>query len=123
MATVVTNAGKTIKMNRLKGTGTEPVYIGWGTGAGTAAITDTTLFTEASEARVAGTSSIVTTTTTDDTYQLVGTLTVAGAGKTITNAGNFDASTAGNLHVHGDFAGMTLNIGDSIQFTIKDQHT
>ena len=123
MATVVTNAGKTLKMNRLRGVGTEPTYIGWGTGAGTAAITDTALFTEASEARVSGTSSVVTTTTTNDTYQLVGTLTVAGAGKTITNAGNFDASVAGNLHVHGDFAGMTLNIGDSIQFTIKDQHT
>lgn len=122
MATVVTNAGKTIKMNRLKGTGTEPVYIGWGTGAGTAAIADTTLFTEAAEARVSGTSSIVTTTTTNDTYQLTGTITCSGAGKTITNAGNFDASTAGNLHVKGDFTGIALNVGDSIAFTIKDQH-
>ena len=122
MATVVTNAGKTIKMNRLKGTGTEPVYIGWGTGAGTAAIADTTLFSEAAEARVSGTSSIVTTTTTNDTYQLTGTITCSGAGKTVTNAGNFDASTAGNLHVKGDFTGIALNVGDSIAFTIKDQH-
>jgi hypothetical protein len=123
MATVVTNAGKTIKMNRLKGTGTEPAYVGWGTGAGTAAIADTTLFTEAAEARVAGTTSIVTTTTTNDTYQNIATITCAGSGKTITNAGNFDASTSGNLHVKGDFTGLALNVGDSIQFTIKDQHT
>jgi len=121
MSTVVTNAGKAIKMNRLKGIGTEPVYIGWGTGAGTAAVGDTALFTEASEARVAGTSSIVTTTTANDTYQLVGTLT-ASAGKTITNAGNFDAAAAGNLHIHGDFAGQALGAGDAIVFTFQDQH-
>ena len=123
MATVTTNAGKTIKMNRIRAIGTEPVFIGWGTGAGTAAIADTTLFTEASEARVTGTSSVITTTTTNDTYQLIGTLTVAGAGKTITNAGNLDASTGGGLHIHGDFTGLVLNIGDSIKFTFRDQHT
>lgn len=56
MANVVTNAGKAIVTNRIKGSGTEPLHVAWGTGAGTAAATDTTLFTEASEARVAGTS-------------------------------------------------------------------
>ncbi len=122
MATVVTNAGATIVVNRLKGTGTEPAYIHWGTGAGVAAKADTTLFTASAEARVLGTSSIVTTTTTNDTYQLVGTITSASA-QTITNAGNFDASTAGNLDIHGDFAGIALAIGDAITFTIKHQMT
>ncbi len=46
MATVVTNAGRDIVTNRIKGLGTEPLNIGWGTGAGTAAVADTTLFTE-----------------------------------------------------------------------------
>jgi len=122
MATVLTNAGKAITTNRIKGSGTEPNYVAWGTGAGTAAITDTTLFTEASETRVAGTSSQVTTTTTNDTYQVVGTL-IADANKTITNAGLFDASTAGNLFMKGDFTGVALNLGESIQFTNQVQFT
>jgi hypothetical protein len=46
MATVVTNAGRDIVTNRIKGLGTEPLNIGWGTAAGTAAVGDTTLFTE-----------------------------------------------------------------------------
>jgi hypothetical protein len=120
MATVVTNAGLAIITNRIKGSGTEPLYVAWGTGAGTAAVGDTTLFTEASESRVSGTSTRVTTSQTNDTYQVVGTLT-ADASKTITNAGLFDASTSGNLFVKGDFTGVALALGESIQFTIKVQ--
>lgn len=122
MATILANTGKAITTARLKGTGTEPNYVAWGTGAGTAAITDTTLFTESSETRVAGTSTQVTTTTTNDTYQAVGTL-VAAAGKTITNAGLFDAITTGNLFMKGDFTGVVLNTGESIQFTMQVQYT
>lgn len=118
-ANVFTNAGKAIVTNRIIGSGTEPNHIAWGTGAGTAAATDTTLFTEASEARVAGTSSRVTTTVTNDTYQVVGTMTVSGSGKTITNAGLLDASSSGNLFVKGDFTGIALNVGESIAFTFK----
>lgn len=121
MATIFANAGKAIVTNRLKGQGTEPNYIGWGTGAGTAAVTDTTLFTEATETRVAGTSTQQTTTVTNDTYQVVGTMTVSGAGKTITNVGLFDAVTSGNLLMKSDFTGIALNVGESIQFTQKLQ--
>lgn len=123
LATVLVNAGKAITTNRLKGAGTEPLYVAWGTGAGTAAIADTTLFLEATEARTAGTSTQQTTTTTSDTYQVVGTITCAGAGKTITNAGLFDAAAAGNLYMKGDFTGVVLAIGDAIQFTMKVQYT
>lgn len=119
MATVYTNAGKAITTSRLNSGGTIPSYVAWGTGAGTAAITDTTLFTEASEARTAGTVSQQTTTTTSDTFQVVGTITVAGSGKTITNAGLFDASTSGNLFMKGDFTGIVLAVGESISFTMK----
>lgn len=121
MATVVTNAGLDIVTNRVKGSGTEPSYSGWGTGAGTAAITDTTLFTE-NGSRVAGTSSRVTTTKTNDTYQVVATHTSSGA-NTITNAGLLDAAAAGNLFLKGDFTGVVLADGESIQFTYKAQFT
>lgn len=117
MATVLTNVGEQWAADRMSGVvATTGQFIGWGTGAGTAAKTDTTLFTEASEARVTGT---VSTNGTGSAakYQVVGTLT-ADAAKTITNAGNFTASTGGTLIVKGDFTGIALALGDSIQFTI-----
>lgn len=122
MATFVVNKGLDITTNRILGGGTEPKFVAWGTGAGTTAKTDTTLFTEAAEARTSGTSSQVTTTVTNDTYQVVGTITSLSA-QTITNAGLFDASTSGNLYLKGDFTGLPLAIGDSIQFTFKAQYT
>lgn len=120
MATLLVNTGKAIVTNYLNGgAATQPKYVAWGTGAGTTAATDTTLFTEVLP-RVSGTTSQVTTSTTNDTYQVVGTQT-AGTSETITNAGLFDASTSGNLFVKGDFTGVPLNSGDSIQFTFKCQ--
>ena len=119
MATLLVNAGKAVVTNRIKGAGTEPAYVAWGTGAGTTALTDTTLFTETGT-RVLGTSTQQTTTTTNDTYQVVGTMTAGGA-LAITNAGLFDASTVGNLFVKGDFSTINLATGDSIQFTFKTQ--
>lgn len=119
-ATVIVNGGHAIVTNRMISAGTEPKYVAWGTGAGTAAASDTTLFTESTEeARTNGTSSRVTTTVTNDTYQVVGTITVATSNKTITNVGLFDASTSGNLYFKSDFTGLALLIGDSITFTIR----
>lgn len=123
MAAVFTDAGKAITTGRLKGIGTEPNYLAWGTGAGTAAASDTTLFTEASEARVAGTSSQQTTTVANDTYQVVGTMTIATADKTITNVGLFDANAAGNVFMKADFSGLPLSVGESIQFTMKMKYS
>jgi len=120
MATLLVNTGKAIVTNYLNGgAATQPKYVAWGTGAGTTAATDTTLFTEVTP-RVSGTTSQVTTSTTNDTFQVVGTQT-AGTSETITNAGLFDASTSGNLFVKGDFTGIPLNNGDSIAFTFKVQ--
>lgn len=119
MATVLTNTGIARIIAALFGDShTAPVHVGWGTGAGTAAAADTTLFTEASEARTSGTKSKVTTTVADDTYQVTGSIT-AGGTKTITNAGLFDAATAGNLYIKGDFTGIALTAGDQIAFTFK----
>ena len=127
MATVFNDAGKAIVTNRMIGSGTEPKNAGWGTSAGTAAAGDTTLFGEkdtdlstTTGTRAAGTSSRVTTTVTNDTYQVVQTITATGAG-TVTNAGLFDGTTIGsnNLLMKGDFTGIGLASGDSIQFTFK----
>lgn len=115
MADVYTQAGEEFTADLFDGTTSAPAnhYIAWGTGAGTAVKGSTTLNTEASEARVIATRSQPTT----DSNRFVGTLTCAGAGKTITNAGVFTASTVGTLLLHSDFTGVALNVGDSIQFT------
>ena len=88
MATYVVNAGLDITTNRLKGAGTEPLYIGWGVSAGTTAKTDTTLFgerlvdlaTAAGTDHTAGTSTRVLTTVANDSYQVTGTRTATGVG-------------------------------------------
>jgi hypothetical protein len=124
-ATVLTSAGRAITTNRLKGAGTEPSYVGIGTGATTAARTavaaDTALST-AAESRVLGVSTQQTTTTTSDTYQVVGTIT-ATASRAVDEAGLFDASTAGNMFLSATFPVVNLASGDSIQATLKVQYS
>lgn len=117
LATVLTNLGEQWACDRMSGVSAlDGHFIGWGTGAGTAAKADTTLFIESAEARAVAT---ITTNGTSSTakYQAVGTLTSASA-QTITNAGNLTASTAGVLIVKGDFTGVVLAINDQITFTI-----
>lgn len=126
MATVVTTAGRAVAVNRVRGTGTEPLYVGWGTGAGTASTGATALYTEKAAnlstgtgTRVTGSSASHSTTVTGDTYRVTATYTASGSG-TVTNAGLFDASTitAGNLFMYGDFTGIGLASNDAIAFTI-----
>ena len=114
MADIFTQAGEELLADMVDGTTASPTnwYIAWGTGAGTAAKGDTTLFTEASEARVVATESQPTA----DANRFVGTLTADGA-KTITNAGVFSASTVGTCFLKSDFTGIVLALNDSIQFT------
>ena len=125
MATVLTNGGKGMVTALLSALGSAiPAYSGWGTGAGTAAITDTTLFTEsADEARAATTLTQQTTTTTNDTLRATATMTCAVSGKTITNAGLWTASSGGTLFFKGDFTGVSLSVSDSISFTFNLQFT
>lgn len=129
-ATIFTSAGKAIVTNLVSGLGgTTPKWVGWGTGAGTAAVGDTDLFTTAAESRTSGTVSRTTTTVTNDTYQVQGTITVAGSGKTITNVGIFDGAGSGspptgaNLFFHADHSGVALNVGESITYTLTVQFT
>lgn len=123
MAVLVTASGRDIITNRLKGSGAEPLYAQFGTGAGTTADSDTTLFTP-KQARVSGTSSRVTTTTANDTYRVVATIT-ADATRAVTNAGLFDGAgtgtdaTGANLFLKGDHGTLNLSSGDSIQYTLE----
>lgn len=122
MATVYVSKGEEVVVDAIEA-GTA-CYVGWGTGVGTAAKGDTDLFTPATEARVVGTESQPTA----DKNQWVATITADGV-KTITNAGLFDAAgsgsppSGGNLVVKGDFTGVVLASGDSIQFTITLEQT
>lgn len=100
---------------------TEPKWIGIGTAGTTAAVTDTALGTEV-ETRAVGTSSLVTTTVTGDTYQTVGTISIT-ATRAITECASFDALTAGNIGVSATISTINLLNGDSLQLTIKSQIT
>lgn len=131
MATVVkvTSKGREVIAGRMVGgtpTQVEPLNVGWGTGGVgtgspyTAGLSDVNMFQEASESRVAGTSSLVTTTSTNDTYQVVGTITAGGA-KTIAEAGLFDTTTkpfsttvaAGASTVIGSSTNTSMNLAAS----------
>lgn len=92
---VVTRKGRDVISARMIGTSptqAEPKNVGWGTGTSTAAATDVAMFIEAAESRVVGTSSQVTTTTINDTYQVVGTITSA-SGQTIAEVALSDSAT------------------------------
>lgn len=119
MASVLVNAGRAIITGLLAASTSK--FVAMGTGVGTAAVADTTLFTEV-ETRTSGTQSQQTTSVTNDTYRVTGTVT-ATTTRAITNAGIFDASTSGNLLVKGDFSTINLANGDSIAFTFNLQFT
>jgi len=122
-STAVVNKGRDILTNRIIGSGTEPKYIAIGTGSTGVALTDTALGTEV-ESRATGTSSRTTTSSTNDTYQVVGTITATGA-RTVAEVGLFDQSAAGgNLFVRGVLAStVSLASGDSITVTATVQVT
>ena len=117
MADVLCYSGLTILLTRLTGLS---LWVGWGTGTGTSARTDTSLFTAASEARVAASVSKTTIAQADDTLVITGTISANGP-KTITNAGVWSALAAGSLILKSDFAGiaMTLVPPTSLTFTFK----
>ena len=120
-ATILTNGGKAITANRINGAGTAPIYVAVGTGATGAARTavaaDTALSTVMGT-RATGTPSVVTTTQTNDSFQVVGTVTASGTAA-VDEAALFDAVTAGNMYLSATFPVVNLSAGDSIQTTLK----
>ena len=124
MASVLTALGEEWVVDRLvatSGTYSADVgnYVGWGTGAGTANKTDTTLFTESNDpASASRTTGAVTKTGTGTAakWQCVATVPSTST-QTITNAGAFKAGGVVAMFIKGDFTGIPLVTGDSIQFT------
>lgn len=113
MADIFTDAGEGLVVDILDTTVAVPTwYVGWGTGAGTAAKGDTTLFTESAETRIATAQSQPAA----NQSRFIGTIT-ATAGRTITNAGILSAVTSGTLLLKSDFTGVVLANGDGIKFT------
>ena len=124
MASIFTNTGRAAAAAALVAANTTK-YLQWGVGSGqTASSTALANTTGTTESRATGTMSSVTVTTTNDTAQIVGTLTAAGS-RAITEVGVFDAAgsgsppTGGNMNLYGDFSVINLASGDSISFTVK----
>ena len=119
MADIYTQAGEELVVDILDGTTAVPTYhVGWGTGAGTAAKGDTTLFTEAAETRVVTAQAQPSV----DINEFKGTITSA-SGQTITNAGILSLITGGTLLLKSDFTGVVLASGDKIEFTFTLEQT
>jgi hypothetical protein len=119
MTARVQNGGLANITAALVASATNPIkWLQWGTGSAAAA-TANVVTTAATEARTPGAQSTVTTTVTNDTYQVTGTITCTTAGKTISEVGVMDAVTAGNLDFYFDFTGIALLVGDSIAFTTQ----
>lgn len=130
VATVLTNKGKAMFADRLRTTPgtytTSPKFLALGVGAeeggGREAKAADTALTNEKETRTSGTESTITTTQTNDTYQVTGTQT-ATAERKVNEAGLFDASTVGNMFASATFNVDTLLNGDSITWTWKVQQS
>lgn len=131
---LVTTKGYEIVAGRMKGatpTQAEPLFMGWGTGGvGTGspyavAITDVAPFGEGPtgdySSHITGTSSLVTVTTANDTYQVTGTIT-ASTGETIAemfltdSATRAQATTVAAGGVVGSAVATTLNVASASGF-------
>ncbi len=125
---LVVDAGKAGVASRINGAGGEALFdkIGQGVGTVAAAAGDTALGTEkdasntttTTHAISAATATRVTTTVTNDTAQLVGTISEL-ATMAITESGVFNAATAGTMLCRQVFSAINVVSGDSIQFTWK----
>lgn len=128
---MITNAGKAAAASRLNGSGSEAAFTAVGIGIGTtaAAATDTTLETERKADGTAAsgvhalpaasvTLSRVTTTVTNDTAQLVGTITFTGS-LAVTESGVFNADTNGVMISRQVFSAINVASADSLQLTWK----
>ena len=118
---VTTNTGKVGLAARM-GTATNPVtYVGIGTGTTGELATDTTLeaeITTGGGARSSATVSLVTTSLTNDTLQLLKTFTFSSP-FTVSETAAFDASSAGIMSNRKTFTGIPVVATD--QLTIIHQ--
>jgi hypothetical protein len=113
MAVVLTNIGKSILASRLIDLLSAPQYLGVGVGAGSAAATDMTLFSETGS-RVLCTVSLHTVDTANDTARINAVWTNFGLPLVITNLGLFDAPSGGNLFIKADSVGQALDTNEGL---------
>ncbi len=131
VANGITNTGKAALASRFNGSGGEAAFtaIGIGTDATAFAATQTALLagkkadaTADSGVHALATASVtasrVTTTVTNDTAQLTGTIAVTGT-MTITESGVFNADTNGVMACRQTFSGVAVASGDSFVPTWK----
>lgn len=98
-------------------------YVAWGVGTTGAAATNTameSISAPTATTAATGTVSKQTTNTTDDTYQVVATIT-AGGDLAITEVGILNQATVSGatMFFHGTFSAINVSSGDSIEFTLK----
>lgn len=122
---LITNAGFALAAGLLNGSGAPAAatYIAVGTGTTAAAVTDTALQTETATSglsRAASTVSLVTTTVTNDTAQMLKSFSVTGT-VAVTESGVLNASSSGTLLCHQVFTAINVVNGDTLQVTWKVQ--
>jgi hypothetical protein len=119
---LVVNGGKAfIAQSMLKTTTNTPAavtHIGVGTGVTAAAATDTALVTEIGTRQVV-TPSNVTTTVTNDSAQYVASFGAGVATGAITEAGLFNASSAGTMVCRTVFSVINKGANDTLTITWK----
>lgn len=123
----VPTVGKALIAGRIMGSGTPnaATYIATGTGTTAFAAGNTALEAEIVDSgleRAAGTLSLVTTTTTNDTAQATVTFSVTGT-KAVTESGMLNASSSGTLLCRQVFSAVNVVSGDSLAVTWKIQLT
>jgi len=121
---LVTNAGFA-QLALLAGdaSATPFTYLAVGTSATAPAVTDTTLNAEITDSgleRASGTVSRVTTTVTNDTYQITYTWTVSGS-KTIEEVGVFNDASAGTMLSHALTTSKAVTSGETLTGLYKLQ--
>ncbi len=120
---IITTVGKAAISGLVGNTGAQTAfgYLALGTSATAVAIGDTTLGAELSTlglSRAAATVSRVTTTTTNDTLQLLYTWTASGS-TTVQEVGIFNAASSGVMLSHLLSGGWAVINGTSLQLTYK----
>ena len=96
-------------------------YIAVGTGTTAAAKTQTALVTEITEkglTRAAGTGTVVTTTDTGDTFQLVNSFSPTSS-YAVTESGVLNASSSGEMLCRQTFSAINVTNGDTLTITWK----
>ena len=118
---LVVNGGLAFITGLLTGTGTVPTYIALGTSSTAVAGSQTTLVAEITDSgleRAVATDTQVTTTVTNDTFQLAKTFTATGS-KTIEEIGIFNAASSGTMLSRALTTSKAIANGESIAVTYK----